>query len=188
MNELELESPATLERQLEAMGAASAGSLARRELVGELQAEAASLFADAFALAASGYELGAEAQAVRSPWRLAVAAPGGALRSLHESPGAVDLVSRIQGEPMAPSKASYLYFRDNSDFIGFHTDVPSCQVVLLVGVTAESADLVLYPDFEHSDPAELLALSRRAGGAPGGGTALPVEPPRPTPPLRPPAP
>jgi hypothetical protein len=175
MNELELEAAAALDRRLEAVGAGAAAALARRELVEALQEEAASVFDGAFALEASAYELGAEGQAVRSPWRFAVADPGDSLRSLHESPEAVDLVSRIQGEPMAPSKASYLYFRDDSDFIGFHTDVPSCQVVLLVGITAENADLVLYPDFEHSDPSELLELSRRADGAPGGGTALPVE-------------
>jgi hypothetical protein len=57
--------------------------------------------------------------------------------------------------------------------IGFHTDVPACDVVLLVSGTARNADLVLYPLAERSDPGE-LEPSRRTQGAPNGVRALSV--------------
>jgi hypothetical protein len=172
---LDLETAKEVNRRLDAVGAGRAGSLAGSDLVAELERESAGEFEGAYGLEATAYELGAEGQAVRSPWRFAVADPGPVLRSVHESPEAVELVSELAGVEMGPSKASYLYFRDGGDFIGFHTDVPACEVVLLVGISVESAELVLYPHLEHADPAELLELSRRADAAPDGGRALPVE-------------
>ena len=156
-------------------GAGAAGTLSRPALVAELEHESAAAFDVALELEATAYELGAEGQSVRSPWRFAVSGPGQALGELHESREAIELASAIAGEPMAPTKSSYLYFRDEADFIGFHTDVPGCEVVLLLGVTAERAELVLHPELARVEPAELLELCRRSGGEPGGGRALPVE-------------
>src|SRR3954452_14018791 len=163
-----------LDRAIAELGAGSAGRLATASAVDELLDESSTELAAAFALEATAYELDAEGQVVRSPWRFAVANAGSALQSLHESEAAIEVASSIAGVTMAPSNASYLYFRDAGDFIGFHTDIPSCEVVLLVGISEESAELVVYPQFERGDPAELLELSRSSHGAPAGGQAMPV--------------
>ncbi len=170
-----LRDTADLRDELTALGAGHAGSLAPSQLLAGLEDESTVAFDRAFEFEATAYELGADGQVVRSPWRLAIADAGPILRSVHQSPEAAKLVSEIAGVPLAPTKASYLYFRNDTDFIGFHTDVPACEVVLLVGVTDRSAELVLYPHLEHAEPSELLELSRGSGGAPEGGQSLPVE-------------
>ena len=150
-------------------GAGAAGTLSRPALVAELEHESAAAFDVALELEATAYELGAEGQSVRSPWRFAVSGPGQALGELHGSREAIELASAIAGEPMAPTKSS-LYFRDEADFIGFHTDVPGCEVVLLLGVTAERAELVLHPELARAEPPSCSssagdrAASRAAAG------------------------
>jgi hypothetical protein len=172
---LDLERAETVYRDLEAVAAGRAGSLANAVLVGQLQEESATEFSASSAHEATADELGADGNAFRRTWRFAGAESGPALRSVHESPEAIAFGSELTGREMAPATASYLSFRDGDDFIGSDTDVPACEVVLLLGITSETAELALCPHFEHAESVELRGLSGRSQVAADRGRQLPVK-------------
>lgn len=139
-----------------------------------LRAEAGQLAAAATLTSTAAYELGAEGQDFRSPVRFRMAGAGDELRGLHESATLRRLASDIADTPMEPTKAGYLYY-GVGDRIGLHTDLPACELVLLVALEPDAPPLVVHPELRGVPPERLRTLAERADGAPPGGISVPID-------------
>lgn len=140
----------------------------------ELADEAAASLPRAELTETTAFELYVDGQDMRSPVRYRLAPPGPGLARLHESDALRKLASALLGTGAEPSKTGYLHYLAG-DRIGVHTDLPSCELTLLVAVTETAPALVVHPELADLSPEELLRLAEEAGGAPAGGVAVPVE-------------
>ena len=141
-------------------GAGAAGTLARPALVAELEHESAAAFGLALELEATAYELGAEGQSLSQPLAVRGLVLGQALGELHGEPARRSSCLAIAGEPMAPTKSSYLYFRDEADFIGLRHRRAGLRGGAPPRRHRRAAQLVLHPELAHVEPADLLELCR----------------------------
>src|SRR4051812_33900364 len=150
-------------------GACRTAAIGLAGVIENLAAEAATEAAAAEAVELREYQLGVDGQEMRSPMRFATSG-GVALAAIHEHDDLRELISRLAGRPMTPSKSAYLYFEEDDDRIGLHTDLPACELTLVVGIAGDAPPLVTYPELQGTPPAELLQLAQRSDGAPAGGT------------------
>jgi hypothetical protein len=162
-----------LAAKLRIAGACAAGRLDDDPLVLALVSEASRHLQGAEVVERVEYQLGADEQKMRSPVRFATSDGDEVLHSVHHHPLLLDFVLGLVGRAMYPSKCAYLYFRDGNDFIGLHTDIPACELTLLLGLTGDGGRLVIYPELRDKSPQRLLETGRRANGAPEGGSSLP---------------
>jgi hypothetical protein len=154
-----------------------AGRVARIERAGLLDALLRESTADerrAETVELTGFELGVDGQEMRSPMRFRAAMGRDALAALHADRELLELVADLVGRPMIPSHATYLYFADETDFIGLHKDVPACELVVLVGIDGDAPSLVVHPELRDRPAEELVRLAERTAGTPPGGHAHPV--------------
>lgn len=110
---------------------------------------------------------------VSSPRRHRTSVPGPFLHGAHESPFRVEFLRRLTGRTMVPTRASFLYY-GHGDVLGLHTDVPACQIAILLSVRGAPGPLIVHKDLEGKSPAELLTIARESEGAPLGGRPVPV--------------
>jgi hypothetical protein len=140
-----------------------------------LNVEAENLHAGAERVVRDAYELWADGQEFRSPVRYGFAPETNDLRDLHESRKLRDLASELADARVEPTYSGYLYYEEG-DFIGLHTDLPACELTLLVAVGNSCPSLVVHPELVGRDGGQLKTLSEASGGAPEGGLALPIVP------------
>jgi hypothetical protein len=140
-----------------------------------LRAEADGLHPVAERVVKEAYELWADGQEFRSPVRYGFAPETNDLKSLHGSRVLRDLASHLADAPVEPTYSGYLFYEDG-DYIGLHTDLPACELTLLVAIGDGCPPLVVHPELAGMPPEELKALSERSHGAPQGGLALPIVP------------
>lgn len=79
---------------------------------------------------------------------------GPTLVQIHEDPVLVADVSRRMGRAMYPTRCTYLRYR-KGDFLGVHTDMPTCEVSLLFTVEGEAGPMRSYLD-QATDTANSL--------------------------------
>jgi hypothetical protein len=107
-----------------------------------------------------------------SPRRHLTARPGPHLRRLEAAADLRDVLGVLVAGKVRPARASYIYYWPG-DYVGLHTDiVPDCRLTLLTSVLGHLDPLVVHPNLAGRRPDELLALSRRTGGFPSGGTPV----------------
>ena len=139
-----------------------------------LRTESRDLRAAAAAVETREYELHADGQDFRSPVRFHTSEQGQALRVVHESRDLCELANDIAATHMRPSKAAYLFY-ETDDHIGLHTDLPACELVLLVALESAAPPLVVHPELRFLAPEELAEVAKRAEGAPSGGVRIPLD-------------
>jgi hypothetical protein len=93
---------------------------------------------------------------------------GPTLIQIHEDPALVDLISDRMGRPMYPTRCTYLRYRDG-DYLGVHTDQPTCEVSLLFTVDGEPGPLRSYFERTAADPTALHRWVTDSGHFPEGG-------------------
>lgn len=140
-----------------------------------LKVEAAGLHTGAERVVKDVYELWADGQEFRSPVRYGFAPETNDLKSLHGSRELRDLASELADAQVEPTYSGYLFYEDG-DFIGLHTDLPACELTLLVAVADDCPPLVVHPEFVGVPAEELKDLSETSRGAPKGGLALAIVP------------
>jgi hypothetical protein len=140
-----------------------------------LKAEADGLHPAAERVVKEAYELWADGQEFRSPVRYGFAPETNDLKGLHGSRGLRELASELADTDVEPTYSGYLFYEDG-DFIGLHTDLPACELTLLVAVGDDCPPLVVHPELAGMPAEELKALSETSHGAPAGGLALPIVP------------
>jgi hypothetical protein len=140
-----------------------------------LRVEADGLHPAAERVVKDAYELWADGQEFRSPVRYGFAPETSDLRSLHGSRELRDLASHLADAPVEPTYSGYLFYEDG-DFIGLHTDLPACELTLLVAIGDGCPPVVVHPELAGMPAEELKALSETSRGAPQGGLALPIVP------------
>lgn len=106
-----------------------------------------------------------------SPMRFVSSPPGPFLRYLHHHPQTLRLVNAVAAQKMRPTTASYNYYRGGS-YIGLHTELPACQLVLIVAAIGAVPPLLVYPQLRGLTPADLLRRAKATAGAPPGGIPL----------------
>jgi hypothetical protein len=144
------------------------------DALARLRAEAAELKPTAERVETDAYELHADGQEFRSPVSFGISSPGEELRRLHESSDLRTLASELAGSSMEPSKVGYLYY-GAGDRIGLHTDLPACELVLLVAFDAVAPPLVVHPELRSLTPEELAALAESTDGSPPGGISVTLD-------------
>ncbi len=93
---------------------------------------------------------------------------GPTLIAIHEDAHLVALISERMGRRMYPTRCTYLQYRAG-DYLGVHTDQPTCEVSLLFTVDGEPGPMRSYFDRADSDPAALHRWVHDHGRFPGGG-------------------
>jgi hypothetical protein len=93
---------------------------------------------------------------------------GPALIHLHEDPELVALISARMGRRMYPTRCTYLRYR-RDDYLGVHTDQPTCEVSLMFTVDGEAGPMRSYLDRTGDDPATLHRWIAAHGHFPEGG-------------------
>ena len=73
---------------------------------------------------------------------------------------------------MRPTRASYLYY-EPGDFMGLHTDLPSCALTMLTSLGGDAPPLVVHPELPSLEPSRLEEIAH-AGVLRPGGVPLPV--------------
>src|SRR3954453_675598 len=139
-----------------------------------LRTEAAEREAEAERVETDAYELHADGQDFRSPVSLGMAEAGPELKGLHESSELVTLARELAGTEMQPSKANYLYY-GVGDRIGLHTDLPACELVLLVAFDSFAPPLIVHPELRTLTPEQLAELAEQTDGTPAGGISVPLD-------------
>lgn len=162
------------ESNLRRDGAGRLNAAIPRSMLPRLRAEAAELRGSAECVETEGYELYAGGQDFRSPVRFHISEYGDALRHLHEHEELCDLANSLAGTRMMPTKAGYLHY-EVGDRIGLHTDLPACQLVLLVALGAQAPPLVVHPELRGLAPERLKELAMRTNGTPPGGTDVALD-------------
>lgn len=140
-----------------------------------LFAEAVTLQERAERIVKDAYELWADDQEFRSPVRYGIAFDTDRLRALHTSPELRRTANELAARQMEPTYSGYLYYEDG-DYIGLHTDLPACELTLLAAVGPNCPPLVVHRELAVLAPERLKDFAEAAGGAPDGGTALPIVP------------
>jgi hypothetical protein len=140
-----------------------------------LKVEADGLHAAAERVEKDAYELWADGQEFRSPVRYGFAPETSDLKRLHGSRELRELAGELADAVVEPTYSGYLFYEDG-DFIGLHTDLPACELTLLVAVEDDCPPLVVHPELAGMGGEELKALSEVSRGAPEGGLALPIVP------------
>jgi hypothetical protein len=140
-----------------------------------LKVEADGLHAAAERVVKDEYELWTDGQEFRSPVQYGFAPETTDLNGLHSSAELRNLASELTDGVAEPTYSGYLFYEDG-DFIGLHTDLPACELTLLVAVADDCPALVVHPELAGMQPEELKALSEASHGAPNGGLALPIVP------------
>jgi hypothetical protein len=107
--------------------------------------------------------------------RFRASTPGTYLTWLHRHPDLRQLVRTLTGNPnlVPEDSVSYLYYSLGS-FIHVHTDVPECEITLLVNVNGQVSPLVVYPRLRSREPGELMRLANASSGVPAGGRQVPI--------------
>lgn len=116
-----------------------------------------------------------EHDALVSDSRNAYIGAGPALIKIHEAPPLVDAISRQMGRRMWPTRCTYLNYR-TGDYLGVHTDQPTCEVSLLFTVTGEPGPMRSYLDETAHDPDWLERWVGHHGNFPDGGLDFVYEP------------
>jgi SAM-dependent methyltransferase len=144
-------------------------------LVPALRREALSQRSSATESKWSGYALSDDRTYVSGGMCFTSAQPGPVLTRLHRSPQLQSLVRAVTGSHRisACDNLAYMYYEESS-FINVHTDVAECEVTVLTSTIGQAPPLVAYPRLRGMTPEQLLAVARRAGGCPRGGTSLRV--------------
>lgn len=93
---------------------------------------------------------------------------GPILTAIHEDPALVATISERMGRRMYPTRCTYLRYRAG-DFLGVHTDQPTCEVSLMFTVDGEPGPLRSYLDRAGHDPAALHRWVHQHGNFPDGG-------------------
>lgn len=93
---------------------------------------------------------------------------GPTLIAVHEDAQLVALVSEKMGRRMYPTRCTYLRYREG-DYLGVHTDQPTCEVSLLFTVDGEPGPLRSYFDHAVDDPTSLHRWVSDHGHFPDGG-------------------
>lgn len=97
-----------------------------------------------------------------------LAAPGPELQGLHESDEVRALAHALLGKVVFPTRASYLYY-EVGDHVGLHQDAISCELTLLVALSAGREPITLHPELVDAAPERMLALAMATDGLPPGG-------------------
>jgi hypothetical protein len=93
---------------------------------------------------------------------------GPSLTTIHEDPELVALISQRMGRRMYPTRCTYLRYREG-DYLGVHTDQPTCEVSLMFTVDGEPGPMRSYFDHAAHDPAALHRWVSDHGHFPDGG-------------------
>ncbi|MEV4545570.1 hypothetical protein [Micromonospora echinaurantiaca] len=93
---------------------------------------------------------------------------GPTLVAIHEDPALVAQISARMGRRMYPTRCTYLEYRPG-DFLGVHTDQPTCEVSLLFTVDGEPGPMRSYFDRTATGPAALHRWVHDNGQFPDGG-------------------
>ncbi|MBU8860447.1 MULTISPECIES: hypothetical protein [unclassified Micromonospora] len=93
---------------------------------------------------------------------------GPTLIKIHEDPALVAEISAHMGRPMHPTRCTYLRY-EKGDYLGVHTDQPTCEVSLLFTIAGDPGPMRSYLDETGHDPAWLDRWVREAGNFPDGG-------------------
>ncbi|WP_018680570.1 hypothetical protein [Actinokineospora enzanensis] len=100
---------------------------------------------------------------------------GPTLIDVHEDQALVDLVSAKMGRPMHPTRCTYLNYRAG-DYLGVHTDQPTCEVSLLFTIDGAPGPMRSYLDETDEAPVWLDRWVRTEGNFPDGGRDFVYEP------------
>lgn len=121
------------------------------------------------------YGLGADGSYFSGPMQFWASTPGTWLTWVHRHPDLQRLARGLTGNPgLVPEDSlSYMYYSAGS-FIHVHTDVPECEITLLVSVVGQVPPLVVYPRFRFRSPRELMRLANASSGVPAGGRQVPI--------------
>jgi hypothetical protein len=93
---------------------------------------------------------------------------GPTLLAVHEDPQLVALISARMGRQMYPTRCTYLRYRPG-DYLGVHTDQPTCEVSLMFTVDGEPGPMRSYLERTGQDPAGLHRWVTDHGHFPDGG-------------------
>lgn len=93
---------------------------------------------------------------------------GERLVQIHESEAMRTEISRHMGRPMYPTRCTYLRYREG-DYLGVHTDQPTCEVSVLFRVDGDPGPLRSYVDHTTQDPGSLDSWVLDHGHFPDGG-------------------
>ena len=93
---------------------------------------------------------------------------GPKLIEVHEDPQLVALISSKMGRQMYPTRCTYLRYRDG-DYLGVHTDQPTCEVSLMFTVDGDAGPLRSYFDETTHGPDWLHRWVHDNGHFPEGG-------------------
>lgn len=123
------------------------------------------------------YGLGADGSYFSGPMQFWASTPGTWLTWVHRHPDLLRLARGLTGNPgLVPEDSlSYMYYSAGS-FIHVHTDVPECEITLLVSVVGQVPPLVVYPRFRFRGPRELMRLANASSGVPPGGRQVAIPP------------
>ena len=122
-----------------------------------------------------GYGLGADGSYFSGPMQFWASTPGTWLSWMHRHPDLQRLARGLTENPdlVPEDSVSYMYYSAGS-FIHMHTDVPECEITLLVSVVGQVPPLVVYPRFRFRSPRELMRLANASSGVPAGGRQVPI--------------
>ncbi|HVS07144.1 MAG TPA: hypothetical protein VHK65_13410 [Candidatus Dormibacteraeota bacterium] len=160
-----------IREQLARYGYYSLTNVLTDEVARHITNEAQRQQASATRTVSTWFGISREGKYFASPMRFRSSRPGRYLNYLHRHPQTLRLVQAIAGQPMRPSQASFMYYRDGSR-VGLHTEVPGCQLVLLVSVIGSVPPLLVYPQMRGMTLEQLVARAKATGGAPPGGVPL----------------
>lgn len=145
-----------------------------RTCAGEVEALLEAPLGESFAGAPqSGWD--AEHDALISRSKNAYLGAGPTLIQIHEDPALVDEVSARMGRRMHPTRCTYLRYR-KGDYLGVHTDQPTCEISLLFTIAGDPGPMRSYVDETGRDPAWLDRWVRDAGNFPDGGVDFVYQP------------
>lgn len=112
-------------------------------------------------------------RSVSSPRCLGTVAAGAVLDAVHRDNARLELLERIAGRPLTPTRGCYIYY-EPGDFIGLHKDAAVCEVTLITSISGALDPLVIHPSLIGVPPEELVAISRAYSSMPPGGTGVTV--------------
>jgi len=100
---------------------------------------------------------------------------GPTLIAIHEDPQLVALISNRMGRQMYPTRCTYLRYREG-DYLGVHTDQPTCEVSILFTVDGEPGPLRSYFEQTAHEPTSLHRWVSDNGHFPDGGRDFVYQP------------
>src|SRR5438552_4395127 len=159
-------------RSLAAHGYCSLPDALTADRIGAVLAEATELAPSARRATGKYYCVNGD-RSISSPRRLSTVGAGPVLQAIHRDARRLELLERIAGRRLRPTRGSYIYY-EPGDYVGLHNDASVCEVTLITRVAGALQPLVVHRALVGVPPEELLAISRVHSAMPPGGTCIAV--------------